>query len=143
MEVEIVLGRPGVGKTAKVISLLNDHPGTALLVSLEDSPSNLSKRGLKNAIALYWPNRTDLVTLASIVEETQKAKATLVAIENLELLPLQVKLEALKTSLEEVGVEHLIISSHLRRNLVCTSKARIDKIQAKCTVINEPHLSEN
>jgi hypothetical protein len=31
MEVEIIMGRPGAGKTAKMISLVNDYSGTALL----------------------------------------------------------------------------------------------------------------
>ena len=135
MEVEIILGRPGSGKTAKLISLVNAYPGAALLISLENPPHDLSERGLKETVALYVPDRCESLTLESIVEESHKAKATVVAIEYLELVPKQIDLGVLRDALKKVGVEHLILSSQLNRNHVSVSKDRIDAIQAKCTVL--------
>ncbi len=135
MEIEIILGRPGAGKTGRLITLVNSYSGSALLISLENPPKILSERGLKDTVALYSPNEYELVTVESVIKEIKKVKATLVAIELLELVPTQIELSVLIEALEEVGVEHLVITSQLRRDGVCASKRRIDAIQAKHTVL--------
>lgn len=137
MEVEIILGRPGAGKTERLIRLLNNHPGPGLFVSFENLPEILSERGLNETVTLFVPDEPECVTVETVVEKSKKVKATLVAIENLEVVPRQIELGALRDALEEVGVEHLILSSHLRCDGVCASKGRINTIKAKHTVVAE------
>jgi hypothetical protein len=118
MKIELILGRPGAGKTERLINCVNASLDSPLMVSLENHPEMPRDRGLKDAIALYSPDRPELLKIEDILDEIGKARACNVAIENLELLPRQIELCVLTDALEEAGVEHLVLSSHLRRDVV-------------------------
>lgn len=63
----ILLGRPGAGKTAFIISTVNAHGGPALLVSLENTESILRRRGLDEKVHLLVPDDSAWVSEKGIL----------------------------------------------------------------------------
>ena len=128
METEIVLGRPGSGKTAHAIEKLNEFGEKALLVSLENPAKILIQRGLKSTVAILDVEPNGL-NAEDILALCRQHKPALVAIDNLELVPQTIDLASLQRELEFLGVQILLITSHLRRDMQPVNRARLDSIQ--------------
>jgi hypothetical protein len=153
METEIILSRPACGKTGRLLSMLAEDDGSALLISLESPAESLRARGLKDSVEIYVsesitqgrkckltdgvPAEYKRVTKQIIMDLVKKSRPEIVAIDNLEVLPDTVDLAELQEALQQNGVRRLLITSYLNRLNVSGSKSRIDAIECKCTVLND------
>jgi len=127
MTTDVVLGRPGMGKTEYLINALNEYDGSTCLVSLEYPEALIRKRGLKDTVSVLSLDLHE-VTAETILAFCRETRPRLVAIDYLELLPLQVDLAILQKDLEAMGVRHFIITSQLRRDMKPCSQERINAI---------------
>jgi len=124
IQLEVILGTPASGKTARAIKILNEHGKGSLLISLQNPYAWLKGQGLCPTVPVI-DQQPVLVSAQLIIDACRKSGASLVVIDNLELLPSKILIEDLQQQLEIVGVRRLIFTSHLRRDMVPASRKRL------------------
>jgi replicative DNA helicase len=137
ISLEVLMGRPASGKTTHAIKMLNEQGKDALLVSLQNPYTDLTEQGLSPTVTVL-DLQPALVSAALIVDACRKSGAKLVVIDNLELLPSKILVEDLQQQLQSIGVRKLVLTAHLRRDLIPASKARLEHIRFTAIPITRP-----
>jgi DNA transposition AAA+ family ATPase len=137
ISLEVLLGRPASGKTAHAIKILNEHGKDSLIITLQNQCTWLRGQGLCPAVTVL-DLQPALVSAEVIIVACQKSGARLVVIDNLELLPAKILIEDLQQQLEHVGVRRLVLTSHLRRDMVPACQKRLEHTRYTTVLVSPP-----
>jgi hypothetical protein len=115
----VIFGRPRGGKTKRIIDELNKSSDSSLFISLESPEILLRSRGLLPTVRVQGELSPDFLT------KPIGYSAKVVALDSLELLNPAISISELDTKLKAAGVEHFLVTCHLRRDMRPASEERL------------------
>ena len=115
----VIFGRPLAGKTKRIIDELNKSSDSSLFISLESPEMLLRCRGLLSTVRVQEGLSPDFLT------KPIGCSAKVVALDSLELLNPAISISELDATLKAAGVERLLVTCHLRRDMRPASEERL------------------